>query len=183
MCWSADIAGYKTENLVFLDESGINIDMTRLYGRALSNKRAVDSAPLNTPTTTTILSSIRINGEMAYTTYTGGTTAEKFRDYLENVLLPTLDDHAVIIMDNMRSHHAKAVKAFLDERKVAYLYLPPYSLDLNPIEKLWSKLKSILWTLKVRAFEKLPSAVTQAFRAISTEDCRGWFHSCGLCVK
>ena len=52
-----------------------------------------------------ILSSIRINGEMAYTTYTGGITAEKFRDYLENVLLPTLDDHAVIIMDNMRSHH------------------------------------------------------------------------------
>ena len=157
--------------------------MTRLYGRALSSERAVDSTPLNTPTTTTILSSIRINGEMAYTTYTGGTTAERFRYYLENVLLPTLDEHAVIVMDNMRSHHAKVVKNLLDERKVAYLYLPPYSPDLNPIEKLWSKLKSILRTLKVRAFERLPSAVAQAFRSISTEDCNGWFRSCGLCVK
>ena len=157
--------------------------MTRLYGRALSSERAVDSTPLNTPTTTTILSSIRINGEMAYTTYTGGTTAERFRDYLENVLLPTLDEHAVIIMDNMRSHHAKVVKKLLDERKVAYLYLPPYSPDLNPIEKLWSKLKSILRSLKVRAFEMLPSAVAQAFRSISTEDCKGWFRSCGLCNK
>ena len=85
---------------MFLDESGINTDMTRLYGRALSNERAVDNTPLNTPTTTTILSSIRMNGEMAYTTYTGGTTAERFRDYLKNVLLPTLDEHAVIIMNN-----------------------------------------------------------------------------------
>ena len=147
---------------MFLDESGINTDMTRLYGRALSNERAVDNTPLNTPTTTTILSSIRMNGEMAYTTYTGGTTAERFRDYLENVLLPTLDEHAVIIMDNMKSHHARIVKALLDERKIAYLYLPPYSPDLNPIEKLWSKLKSILRKLKVRAFEKLPLAVAQA---------------------
>ena len=107
-CWSADIAGYQPENLVFLDESGINIDMTRLYGRALSSERAVDSAPLSMPTTTTILSSIRINGEMAYTTYIGGTTAERFRDYLENVLLPTLDEHAVIIISCVlhRSHAA-----------------------------------------------------------------------------
>ena len=181
--WSEDIAGYKAENLVFLDESGINTDMTRLYGRAPSNERAVDNTPLNTPTTTTILSSIRMNGEMAYTTYTGGTTAERFRDYLENVLLPTLDEHAVIIMDNMKSHHARIVKAFLDERKIAYLYLPPYSPDLNPIEKLWSKLKSILRKLKVRAFEKLPLAVAQAFYSISAEDCRNWFSSCGLCIK
>lgn len=157
--------------------------MTRLYGRALSSKRAVDSTPLSKPTTTTILSSIRINGEMTYTTYTGGITAERFRDYLENVLLPTLDDHAVMIMDNMRSHHAKAVKALLDERKISYLYLPPYSPDLSPIEKLWSKIKSILRTLKVRAFKKLPSAAAQAFRSISVEDCKGWFRSCGLCNK
>lgn len=92
---------------MFLDESGVNTDMTRRYGRSLSNKRTVDSAPINTPTTTTILSSIRANGKMAYTTYMGGTTAERFRDYLEKVLLPTLDENAVIIMDNMRSHHAK----------------------------------------------------------------------------
>lgn len=126
---------------------------------------------------------MRVNGEAVYTTYVGGTTAERFRDYLEHILLPTLDEHAVIIMDNMRSHHAKVVKELLNERRVAYLYLPPYSPDLNPIEKLWSKLKSILRKLKVRACEKLPSAIAQAFRSITTDDCKGWFRSCGLCDK
>lgn len=183
MCWNASIAGFKAENLVFLDESGVNINMTRLYGRALSNERAVDHTPLNTPTTTTILSSVRLNGEAVYTTYSGGTTAERFRDYLENMLLPTLDEHAVVIMDNMRSHHARIVKQLLNEKGIHYAYLPPYSPDLNPIEKLWSKLKAILRKLKVRTLEELPAAVKTAFHAICQRDCVGWFRSCGICVN
>lgn len=157
--------------------------MTRLYGRSLSNERVVDNAPINTPTTTTILSSIRLNGDMAYTTYSGGTTSERFRDYIENVLCPTLDKHAVIIMDNMRSHHAKIVKQFLDEKGINYVYLPPYSPDLNPIEKLWSKLKAFLRKLKIRVLSDLPAAVGMAFQVVSRNDCQGWFHSCGICTN
>ena len=78
------------EHLVFLDESGVNTNLTRLYGRALSSQRAVDHAPLNTPQTTTVLSSIRLNGEKAFTTYQGGTTGERFVQYLKETLLPTL---------------------------------------------------------------------------------------------
>lgn len=151
--------------------------MTRRYARSLSSKRAVDHAPLGTPANTTILSSIRVNGKSAYTTYTGGTTAERFRSYLENVLLPTLDENSVIVMDNMKSHHAKIVTEFLDEHKVTYLYLPPYSPDLNPIEMLWSKLKSVLRKLKVRTANKLPQAIAEAFLAISQQDCRAWFRA------
>lgn len=156
--------------------------MTRRYARSLSSKRAVDHAPLGTPANTTILSSIRINGESAYTTYVGGTTAERFRSYLENVLLPTLDENAVIVMDNMKSHHAKIVTKFLDERNITYLYLPPYSPDLNPIEKLWSKLKSVLRKLKVRTVSKLPQAIAEAFHTISQQDCRAWFRLCGVAL-
>ena len=89
--------------------------MTRLYARALGGERAVDSTPLNTPQGTTILSSIRINGQTAYTTYPGGTTAKKFAEYLKDTIIPTLDKDSVIVMDNMRSHHAKNVKKVLDE--------------------------------------------------------------------
>lgn len=64
--------------------------MTRIYGRAMGGARAVDNAPINTPANTTILSSIRLNGETAYTTYSGGTTGDKFVDYLKNTLIPTL---------------------------------------------------------------------------------------------
>jgi len=118
--------------------------MTRHYARAWKSQRAVDKTQLNTPCNTTVLSSIRLNGECAYTVYPGGTTEERFAEYLKTKLLPTLSEEDIIVMDNMRSHHAKAVKQLLDSSKVTYLYLPPYSPDLNPIEKMWSKLKAFL---------------------------------------
>jgi len=122
--WEENITGLNAENLVFLDESGVNTDMTRLYGRSLSKERVIDSTPINTPSTTTILSSIQLNGTMFHTTYTGETTAQRFRDYLENVLCPQLDENKIIIMDNMKSHHAKIVKEFLESKKVKYLSPP-----------------------------------------------------------
>lgn len=110
--------------------------MTRRYARSKTSERAVDSAPVNTPYSTTILSSICLDGKTAHTVYQGGTTAERFAEYLENILLPTLSGNDIIIMDNMRSHHAKVVKGILDSSGIRYLYLPPYSPDLNPIEKM-----------------------------------------------
>ena len=85
-------------------------------------------------------------------------------------------------MDNMRSHHAKAVKALLDHSHVQYVYLPPYSPDLNPIEKLWSKIKALLRKFKARTVEILPHAIQAiqcAFQAVTQTDCMGWFRSCG----
>lgn len=177
--WSGLISGFKANNLVFLDESGCNTDMTRRYAYSLGGSRAVDSAPLNKPKSTTILSSIQLDGTLRYTTFSGGTTVEKFKKYLENDLLPYLNSDSVLIMDNMRSHHAKAVKALLDQMKVHYIFLPPYSPDLNPIEKLWSKVKSLLRKFKARSEDRLSDAIRDAFRAVTVSDCLGWFRSCG----
>ena len=82
-------------------------------------------------------------------------------------------------MDNMKSHHAKAVKALLDNSHVQYVYLPPYSPDLNPIEKLWSKIKALLRKFKARTVEIFPHAIQCAFQAVTQTDCVGWFRSCG----
>ena len=81
-------------------------------------------------------------------------------------------------MDNMRSHHAKAVKQLLDSTKVNYLYLPPYSPDLNPIEKMWSKLKAFLMKEKMRIASELPAAISKGLLTIRPGDCKGWFRSC-----
>ena len=81
-----------SDKLVFIDESGVNTDMTRHYGRAVGKERVVDNAPENTPINTTILSSIRLNGETAFTTYSGGTTGDRFVEYLEKILIPTLHE-------------------------------------------------------------------------------------------
>lgn len=177
--WTENISDYDKEKLVFLDESGVNTNMTRIYGRALGGARSVDKAPLNTPLNTTILSSIRINGETSYTTYSGGTTKDKFVEYLKNILIPALHDGDIIVMDNMRSHHVKEVSEIINnsEKHLTLLYLPPYSPDFNPIEMMWSKIKSVLRMIKIRNFSMLQNAIKTAFSKITSSDCVGWFLS------
>lgn len=177
--WNGLISGFKASDLVFLDESGCNTDMTRRYAYSLGGSRAVDFAPLSKPKNTTILSSIQLDGTLRYTTFSGGTTVERFKRYLETDLLPHLNGNSVLIMDNMKSHHAKAVRNLLDSSGVRYIYLPPYSPDLNPIEKLWSKVKAFLRKFKARTLDALPNAIQCAFQTVSPSDCSGWFHSCG----
>lgn len=177
--WNGIISGFSANNLVFLDESGCNTDMTRRYAYAQGGSRAVDSAPLSKPKNTTILSSIQLNGSLHYTTFSGGTTVEKFKQYLVNDLLPYLNPDSVLVMDNMKSHHAKAIKQLLEKAKVRYVFLPPYSPDLNSIENLWSKVKALLRKFKARTLETLPDAIQRAFRAVTLSDCSGWFCACG----
>ena len=86
-----------------------------------------------------------------------------------------------VVMDNMRSHHVKKAAEVLRKANIDFLYLPPYSPDFNPIEKMWSKIKSILRKIKVRSASLLPDAIKNAFSLIIKEDCLGWFKSCGVC--
>ena len=125
--WNGLMSGFKASDLVFLDESGCNTDMTRRYAYSLGGSRAVDSTPLSKPKNTTILSSIQLDGTFHYTTFSGGTTVDHFRQYLEDILPPHLNDDSVLAMDNMKSYHAKAVKELLDSSGIRYIYLPPYS--------------------------------------------------------
>ena len=170
--WIETVSGANAEHQIYLDESGINTNLTRHYAHAVHGKRAMDATPINTPAGTTVLSSIRLNGSLVYTTYQGGTTAQRFREYMGKQLIPSLEKDDVVIMDNMRSHHAKIVTELL-----------PYSPDLNPIEKMWSKMKSFLRKRKVRVAAELPEAVKAALKTISTNDCKGWFRASGICVN
>ena len=93
--WNGLMSGFKGSDLVFLDESGSNTDMTRRYAYSLGGSRAVDSAPLSKPKNTTILSSIQLDGTLRYTISSGGTTVERFKRYLESDLLPYLNRDSV----------------------------------------------------------------------------------------
>ena len=97
-------------------------------------------------------------------------------------LCTVTDVHAILIMDNMKSHHAKAVKNLLDSSGIRYIYLPPYSPDLNPIEKLWSKVKALLRKFKARTLDALPNAIQNAFHSVTVSDCSGWFRFCGYAL-
>ena len=150
-------------------------------GRSIGKARVADHVPLNTPTTTTVLSSIRTDGSHIAVTYQGGTTGERFVSCLKEHLLIALKPGDVVVMDNLRSHHVREVEEAFAGTGVKYCYLPPYSPDLNPIEKMWSKMKSILRHWKVRETQKLPEAIYAALNLVTESDCLHWFHFCGCC--
>ena len=177
--WKAQMPQLEADKLVFLDESGSNINLTRRYGRAKHKERVVEEAPFSKPKNTTILSSIRLDGTRAYTTYSGGTTGEKFLTYLKETLLPTLHSGDIVIMDNLRTHHIEEVGKVLQEAGMQVLYLPPYSPDFNPIEMMWSKVKAYLRKVKKRTVETLLEAIKEAMNLVTPQDCVGWFSKAG----
>ena len=107
--WGDFAARQDRSRLVFLDESGINTDMTRRYGRAVGKARVMDHVPCNTPKNTTIVSSMRLDGTCAYDVINGSMNGEKFLDYVQNVLVPTLRPGDVVVMDNLRAHKVSGV--------------------------------------------------------------------------
>lgn len=170
-------------NLVFPDGSGVNINMARRYGRAVGRARVVDHAPVNTPTNTTVISAITVDGPRASATWEGGTTKARFLDWLENTLAPTLRPGDIVVMDNLAAHHSKGVAEILEKAGASVMYLPPYSPDLNPIEEMWSKMKTFLREARIRVLDRLAPAVGGILRdRISPADCRGWFGHDGYLV-
>ncbi len=177
--WKEQLEKVPVEKLVFLDECGVNTNLVRRYGRSVGKTRVIDNAPFSTPVNTTILSAIRLDGQFACTEYGGGTTKELFLGYPENMLLPEIHAGDYVVMDNLRTHHCKGVEDMILSKGAIPLYLPPYSPDLNPIEKMWSKMKAILRKFRIRVKKDLIPAVHQALACILPSDCQGWFHCAG----
>ena len=167
------------EKLVFIDESGAKTNMTRLYGRAKAGKRAIDKTPSGHWCTTTMISSMRLDGSTACMVVDGATDKDVFKAYVQHILCPTLKPGDIVIMDNLSAHKNQEVKDLIESVDAEIWFLPPYSPDLNPIEKMWSKIKTILRSLKARTEQALVDAIAKALDAITASDAKGWFESCG----
>ncbi len=167
------------KKLVFIDESGAKTNMTRLYGRAKTGSRAVDDTPSGHWCTTTMISSVRLDGSTACMVVDGAANKEVFRAYVQHVLLPTLKPGDIVIMDNLSAHKNQEIRDLIESSGAQLWFLPPYSPDLNPIEKMWSKIKAILRTLKARTEQALIEAIAKALEAVTANDAKEWFESCG----
>jgi transposase len=163
----------------FIDESGINLAMTRLFGRAPRGQRALGSAPQNYGQNVTILGALSYTGLEAVMTIEGATDAEVFRAYVGEVLCPTLRKGDIVIADNLSAHKAAGVQEIIAATGAQLLYLPPYSPDLNPIEQCWSKIKAFLRAAKARTREALDTAVAYALATVTESDARAWFAHSG----
>jgi transposase len=179
-----DTEKFPVESLVFLDESGSNIDMIRRYGRAKGKLRVHDYAPKGTPKKTTLVSSVRLDGTLAYRYFQGSLNGDNFLEYVKEVLVPTLRKGDIVVMDNLSCHKVKGVKEAIEAAGASVRYLPPYSPDLNPIEMMWSKIKALLRKWRKTTVPELHAVIPDAFNAVSKIDILGWFGASGYsCSK
>jgi transposase len=165
--------------LKFVDESGINLALTRLYGRAPRGQRAVGSAPVNYGENVSLIGALSAGGLDAPLMIGGAVNGEVFRAWTEQVLCPTLLEGDIVIMDNLQAHKVCGIREAIEQRGAKLIYLPPYSPDLSPIEACWSKLKTALRAAGARTYRALERAIKQALEAITESDALAWFAHCG----
>jgi len=168
--------------LVFLDESAAKTNLTRLRGRAPRGERLVASCPHGHWRTTTMISSIRLDGSTACMTIDGPTDTEVFHAYVREVLCPALRPGDIVVMDNLSPHKHPTILHLIAAAQASVLFLPAYSPDLNPIEMMWSKIKALLRKAEARTHPDLLSAITGALRAITPQDAINWFAHCGYSI-
>lgn len=166
--------------MVFIDETGSNIAMTRAHARAPIGQRVDDVVPRNRGRVTTIIGSLRIDGVGPTMTIEGGTDAAVFEAYVEHVLVPALKTGDHVIMDNLGAHKTRRVQELIEGVGATLVFTPPYSPEFNPIEECWSKVKAILKTVAARSRASLDDAVAYALSCVTRIDAAGWFRHAGL---
>ena len=132
-----------------------------------------------------MISAIRNRGiiEEATLVIEGPMNGVIFREYVEQMLSPALQPKDIVVMDNLAAHKVTGVQEAIESRAAELWYLPPYSPDLNPIEKLWSKIKQKVRQLSERTWHGLVDAIAFAFGQVSLDECSNYFRSCGYATN
>lgn len=169
--------------LVFLDETWATTCMARLRGRSPRGARCVASVPHGHWKTTTFVAGLRYNAITAPMVVDGPMNGATFLAYVRTFLCPTLRQGDIVIADNLSSHKVAGVREAIEAAGAQIRYLPPYSPDLNPIEKVFSKLKALLRKAATRSVEALWSTIGTLLDAFSAQECGNYFASSGYVSK
>jgi transposase len=129
-----------------------------------------------------MIGSVRLDGTTACMTIEEATDTDIFRAYVQHVLIPTLRPGDVVILDNLSPHKNSETIRLIEQAGAIVRFLPAYSPDLNPIEKMWSKVKEALRSAKARTQAALDDAIARAMASVTPADARGWFVSCGYSI-
>lgn len=167
------------EHLKFLDEFGANLGLTRLYGRAAPGERVAEATPGCSGPHYTVVALMGLAGPAAPLIFEGAMSKLVFESYVEQMLVPTLQAGDLVVLDNLSAHKSEPASVLIEARGARLVFLPPYSPDLNPIEKCWAKVKMALRAAKARTFDALVEALAIALRSISLTDIESWFAHCG----
>lgn len=167
------------DDLVFLDESGLKLGDTPDYARAEGGNRAVSSEPKHLGKNITLVAAISLTGVLAAMYCTCTFNGDGFEAFVEDILIPELRPGQILILDNVGFHKLASVKQALEAVGVKVVFLPQYSPELNPIENMWSKLKSYLKSQKVKTLKDLNRFLKEGLNRITEYDCESWFDHCG----
>lgn len=168
---------------MFIDETGVNLGLTRAYGRAAPGVRVRDATPGPHSTRYTLIAALGWQGLQVPWLWQGNLTASIFDDYVECQLAPILREHDIVLADNLSAHKSARARQLIEACGARLVFLPPYSPDLNPIELGWSKAKTLLRAAHPRTWETLVEAVALALRSIQAAEAQAWFAHCGYALS
>ncbi len=166
--------------LIFLDETGCNLNLVRRYGRAPRGARLVDrSVPRNTPPNRSLVGAMSREGILTSMEVEGSIDGDAFFVFLQNCLGPCLRPGDVVLMDNLSTHKSVRMREAIQAHGAEVIFLPRYSPDFNPIEGAWSKLKAYLCKVAARTPKALDRALARGLAKITAANACGWFQHAG----
>jgi transposase len=167
------------KRLVFLDESGFRLGASPRYGWSERGDDCPGTEVCGCWTTMTMMGAIGLDGFRGFATFDCTTSGESFLAFIEHQVCPALRPGDLVVMDNLAAHKVQGVQATIEKAGASVCFLPPYSPEFNPIEKLWAKLKEIVRRAATDTREMFDAAVATAMDAITSSDLEGWYRHCG----
>jgi transposase len=165
--------------LVFVDETGAQVGMTLLRGRAPKGERVVEALPRNRGCNTSMVAALGSAGITAALTVVGAIDRPAFEVFVADLLVPTLHPGQRVVWDNLSVHRNATVRQLIEDAGCTLHPLPAYSPDLNPIELAFSKFKTLLRQSGARTREALDDAITAALPQLTAADAQAWIRHCG----
>lgn len=169
----------KPERVVFLDETAVKTNLTRLRGRAPRGMRLEMDAPFGSWGTQTLIAGLTHDALIAPWCIKGAMDGPAFAAYIREVLIPEINPGTAVILDNLATHRNRQATEALRAHGCWFLYLPPYSSDLNPIEMAFAKLKAHLRRIGARTFTEVFKAIGQVCDLYGPDECSNYFTATG----
>lgn len=167
------------ERVVFIDETSVKTNLTRLCGRSMRGTRLTASAPFGRWATQTLIAGLTHTDMIAPWVIKGAMDGPAFAAYVREVLIPEIEPGTAVVLDNLATHRNREAEAALHAHGCWFLYLPPYSPDLNPIEMAFSKLKAHLRRIGARSFIGLFEALGEVCDLFTPQECWNYFRQAG----
>jgi transposase len=171
------------ENLIFLDEMGVLLGLTRTHGRSPQGDRVYDLKPFYRGAKVTVIGAISLNRVLAVMTLNDSMDGKAFEVYIKECLVPELWPGAAVVMDNLAAHKMAAITPLIEAAGARVVNLSPYSPEFNPIELWWSQLKAFLRKFSPTTTQMVDTLIGVALDLVNPEHLRNWFANCCYCTS